>query len=58
MAKPLTNPEAFLEEYKAFERAVCNASHLSTLSWVLEIDFINSVFSLEKYIISEDVNDS
>lgn len=57
MAKPLANPEAFLEEYKAFERAVCNASHLSNLSWVLEIDCIDSVFSLEKYIISEDVKD-
>lgn len=57
MAKPLANPEIFLEEYKAFERAVCNASHLSNLSWVLEIDFTDSVFSLEKYISNEDVRD-
>ena len=69
MEKPLANPEMlleedkfleeykFVEEYKAFERVVCNASHLSNLSWVLEIDFTDSVFSLEKYIISEDVKD-
>lgn len=57
MTKPLTNPEIFLEEYKAFERAVCSAEHLSNLSWVSEIDSIDSVFSLEKYISNEDVRD-
>ena len=67
MEKPLANPEMlleedkfleeykFVEEYKAFERAVCNASHLSNLSWVSEIDSTDSVFSLEKYILDEDV---
>lgn len=69
MAKPLAHPEVFLEEdkvleeykfveeYKAFERAVCSASHLSNLSWVSEINFTDSVFSLEKYILDEDVKD-
>ena len=57
MAKPLANPEMFLEEYKTFERAVCSAEHLSNLPWVSEIDSIDSVFSLEKYISNEDVRD-
>ena len=57
MAKPLANPEMFLEEYKTFERAVCSAEYLSNLSWVSEIDFIDSIFSLEKYIANEDVRD-
>ena len=47
----------FLEEYKTFERAVCSAEHLSNLSWVSEIDSIDSIFSLEKYIANEDVRD-
>lgn len=58
MARTIISLDTFLEEYKAFERAVCGADHLENLSWIANgTTSVDSVFSLENCIPDQDTKD-
>ena len=58
MTKNNVGLEQFLEEYKAFERAVCSSDKLAALPWVTDtLPPIDSVFSLENYIVDQEIKD-
>lgn len=57
MAKSANNTDQFLEIYKAFERAVCSADHLSNLSWISGTNTIDTIFALEQFISDQEIKD-
>lgn len=57
MTKSADNTDQFLETYKAFERAVCSADHLSNLSWISGTNTIDTIFALEQFISDPEIKD-